>query len=617
MLNLRSESVVLLFCVTLMYGISRSASFPSKDTLLGVAPEDETYYKGWSSSGTIKCKDGSKKFSKSQLNDDFCDCPDGTDEPGTPACPYGKFYCQNAGHAPLFLYSSRVNDGICDCCDGSDEYDGKIKCPNTCWEAGKVARDKLKKKIKTYKEGVTIRRREIEQAKLAIAREEAELSKLKDEEKILKGLVQQLKERKEHIEKAEEKERLQKEKEELERKEDEEVKLKESKAEENAESIGEPEKNDIYDKIGLLDDSPPLQDGVEDNHKSVGGPEISDQNNKVEQMKEDSLEDTEQKEGDSTVDGKAGVDTGTQEKDVLEDESLSREELGRRVASRWTGETTEQQTKEVDTSKNYDPQNHEETPDDSHDEEYNGYESDDVEQRYDDDDDSEDQTEEYVEEDHDDSSSSYKPESDDELHLSDITDINSQSWLEKIQQTVRSIFQAVKLFQTPVDISDAARVRKEYDESSSKLSKIQSRLSTLTQKLKYDFGQEKEFYSFYGHCYESKQNKYVYKICPYKQATQVEGHSTTRLGSWENFEESYGIMLFSNGDHCWNGPNRSLKVKLRCGLKNEVTDIGEPSRCEYVALLSTPALCVEDKLKELEVKLEMMNKEQPQGHDEL
>lgn len=35
---------------------------------------------------------------------------------------------------------------------------------------------------------------------------------------------------------------------------------------------------------------------------------------------------------------------------------------------------------------------------------------------------------------------------------------------------------------------DAARVRKEYDESSDKLSKIQSRISSLTQKLKHDFG---------------------------------------------------------------------------------------------------------------------------------
>lgn len=41
---------------------------------------DEKYYK---SSSEIKCKDGSKKFTRAQLNDDFCDCPDGTDEPGS------------------------------------------------------------------------------------------------------------------------------------------------------------------------------------------------------------------------------------------------------------------------------------------------------------------------------------------------------------------------------------------------------------------------------------------------------------------------------------------------------------------------------------------------------
>lgn len=40
---------------------------------------DVIYYK---SSGFIKCKDGSKNFTKAQLNDDFCDCLDGTDEPG-------------------------------------------------------------------------------------------------------------------------------------------------------------------------------------------------------------------------------------------------------------------------------------------------------------------------------------------------------------------------------------------------------------------------------------------------------------------------------------------------------------------------------------------------------
>lgn len=35
---------------------------------------------------------------------------------------------------------------------------------------------------------------------------------------------------------------------------------------------------------------------------------------------------------------------------------------------------------------------------------------------------------------------------------------------------------------------EAAGIRKEYDDSSDKLSKIQSRISSLTQKLKHDFG---------------------------------------------------------------------------------------------------------------------------------
>ena len=56
-----------------------------------------------------------------------------------------------------------------------------------------MARDKLKKKIATYQEGVTLRKQDVQQAKVALAKDEAELSKLKDDEKILKGLVEQLK----------------------------------------------------------------------------------------------------------------------------------------------------------------------------------------------------------------------------------------------------------------------------------------------------------------------------------------------------------------------------------------------------------------------------------------
>ena len=45
------------------------------------------------------------------MNDDYCDCDDGSDEPGTSACEFSKFYCANEGHVQMNLISSRVNDG--------------------------------------------------------------------------------------------------------------------------------------------------------------------------------------------------------------------------------------------------------------------------------------------------------------------------------------------------------------------------------------------------------------------------------------------------------------------------------------------------------------------------
>ncbi|ESL08355.1 hypothetical protein TRSC58_03942, partial [Trypanosoma rangeli SC58] len=87
-----------------------------------------------------------------RVNDDYCDCSDGSDEPGTSACTTHSvrvkfpanwnFKCKNIGFKPREIPHNRINDGICDCCDGSDEYSGITVCPNVCAEAQELEEKK-------------------------------------------------------------------------------------------------------------------------------------------------------------------------------------------------------------------------------------------------------------------------------------------------------------------------------------------------------------------------------------------------------------------------------------------------------------------------------------------
>lgn len=110
--------------------------------------------------------DASIELSFDRVNDNTCDCPDGSDEPGTAACAYidplspeqplpgsgsaltkaqpalPGFWCQNKGHIGSYVPFVYVNDGMCDydlCCDGSEEFGhvGGVKCENRCVEIGK------------------------------------------------------------------------------------------------------------------------------------------------------------------------------------------------------------------------------------------------------------------------------------------------------------------------------------------------------------------------------------------------------------------------------------------------------------------------------------------------
>lgn len=191
---------------------------------------DAQYYKDAS---TFTCiSNPSIQIPFARINDDYCDCPDGSDEPGTSACSHLSplspqtpadttpnaadttpalpgFYCQNKGHVPSYVPFTSVNDGVCDydlCCDGSEEWEGAggVRCEDKCKEIGKEWRRKdearqksLGNAAKKRKELVTQAQRlkkevedrvktiqtQIEGAELKVKQMEREVADLEQKEK--------------------------------------------------------------------------------------------------------------------------------------------------------------------------------------------------------------------------------------------------------------------------------------------------------------------------------------------------------------------------------------------------------------------------------------------------
>ena len=72
---------------------------------------------------------------------------------------------------------------------------------------------------------------------------------------------------------------------------------------------------------------------------------------------------------------------------------------------------------------------------------------------------------------------------------------------------------------------------------------------------------------------------------------QARRRLATDLGRWQGWVDDYTAMEFKNGQACWNGPIRSLKVQVRCGGESKLLKVDEPEVCKYVADFETPGAC--------------------------
>ncbi|KAF9964202.1 hypothetical protein BGZ70_006784 [Mortierella alpina] len=524
----------------------------------GVAPSRNHLYTS-KGAENWKCLDGSKSIPYAAINDDYCDCADGSDEPGTSACGTGYFYCANAGHLPAYIKTSRLNDGVCDpeCCDGSDEFRGTVQCPNICEQVGKEAKEERDRVRKIEKEGGKIRQGYITYGAGAKKKLQKQLNSLQAK---FSAVQQKANEIKAAFDEANAKR---------------EEYLRRTKIEREAARkaqlapITEQQRKRLAHatdvKSGLRAALEELKEKYNKNYHDLV---VKDTITGFEEY----LKEMEQETSDiatGEVQNTEGERTADEIFHALQDRTRDvRKDIGKlfqllKVMKR------------------------------DHNVEYN-----------------------------------------DEAVLKAIKHMDdfAPTW-----QDDHNDFVGEELIEVPKDNFEASEQREEWErtqEAHGKASeaerKLQSEIQDLEQKLSMDYGKDETFAQLVEKCFEYKDMEYTYSLCLFGEALQ-KSHSSTSLGKFSKWiGDNYDTQLYTGGTKCWNGPERSVKVVMSCGVVNEIVAVSEPSKCEYLYKFRTPAACrvISDKdvAEDMDMLLEAvmpseatvaMGTEATKKHDEL
>ncbi|XP_052244209.1 glucosidase 2 subunit beta-like isoform X2 [Dreissena polymorpha] len=501
----------------------------------------------------FRCIDGSKSLPFEYINDDYCDCPDGSDEPGTSACPGGKFHCTNAGFKPLNILSSRVGDGICDCCDGTDEWEGNIECVNNCKELGKKMREEAELVRQLQEQGHTLKLQYMETGKKTRAVKKTELEELqktKVELETVKNEMEQKKNEAETPEKEAKEKHEQAWKEELE-------KIKAAKDKVKAETAFYEMDENKDNRVDLAEVKAHSQFDVDNNGEVC---------------------DTEAREHLELGDEDTHVDMAHFIEKVwpnIREFYKSPSELQAAAKGEKQGEVPEAPKANIPNTGEY-------------------------LENEDDDEEDEEEDIEYDEEGHAEphATPTAPPSSTMETPVlvppTIVEEENKEKPSVADDEKMPDYDELTKQLMAVADVA-----RNQFTEAEKKLKDTESQIRNLETYLGIDYGPNEEFSVLKGNCYEYTDREYTYKMCGFDKATQrsKSGGSETTLGNWGKWDgpahDKYAIMNYENGQSCWNGPNRSVKVHLKCGTDNKLTGASEPSRCEYAFDFETPSRCSE------------------------
>ncbi|KAM3577878.1 hypothetical protein VYU27_000419 [Nannochloropsis oceanica] len=532
---------------------TRAAS-SAVDTL-GIPPAAASVFGIAKQQGKFTClTDKNKVISFDKVNDNFCDCPDGSDEPGTSACaPEGRFYCLNEGHKGASIPSSKVNDGVCEfaCCDGSDEAPGV--CPNRCVPLAAARNEERMARRKVIEGGMA---KKMEYIKNGEAKMESRLKELASLQAKRIRVGTQITEARTQKEVEEAKEM---------------VARREAVQEAAAKLSGELGV-DGMEKEKLVEVYRQLKGRTGEVLKVV----LEEIKLKAEIKEEKEGEKEEEEEGEGKREDTT-EESRQKEAALMKERLMNRREKGGKKEDTFfkkqLGPVLADDEEEVE---------HDESIFDDH------YAEDE-----DDEEDEEGEDEEDEEEEEETSGKKGNKEKGEEV-------------LEELNPILKDMLrEAEEGVNEPLPSAEAAR--KALTEAEKEEWELNKRVKEIESEGEEDYGGGFEFYLLRGKCFTKMVNKYKYEMCPYKEAQQLEGSavSGTKLGKWEGMERlnaSSSIktagredilhkFIFRHGAKCWNGPERSLTVLVGCGLEDEVVSVNEPSMCEYEMEFRTPAAC--------------------------
>jgi protein kinase C substrate 80K-H len=161
------------------------------------------------------------------------------------------------------------------------------------------------------------------------------------------------------------------------------------------------------------------------------------------------------------------------------------------------------------------------------------------------------------------------------------------------------------------DSKAVQEAKKGVDAAQKDLSNAEKDVTKHKEDLEKDYGPDGGiFRALKDQCISKDSGEYTYELCFMGKTKQKpkKGGADTTMGNFVGFDVEFVdeevpadgkglgrgervVMRYENGQHCWNGPNRSTKVILACAEKDEIWKVSESEKCVYRMEVGSAAVC--------------------------